>query len=168
MKPKRTLEEKEKAAVERIDRLLTALAQERQLPKPHYQVYALRRLKKLDPFKPGRPGGLTLTTTINPVRCGAWFYAQGHPGKGLSYHCITVFVRDGRATSNIAVVEEFYHHLDWFTEPGKWKHPNEPGYAEWHASEERRAKSQTRRWWRKHRKKWSPRKYGYRTVPVKD
>lgn len=160
-KQKRTLEERETEAAERADKLLTHLANEHKVEKPHYQIYALRCLKKLEPFKPRQTIPLTWTQRINPVPCGAWFYDGGRRPKKPMRHCITLFVRSGQI-SMITTIHEFFHYLKWRRDQEGWRYYNEEGYAEWYREEQKRAESETRKWWKKNREQWNTQKYGYR------
>jgi len=123
--------------VEEIDGLLEELSKKYEVPKPHYCIYEIRPVKKLEPFVfPSSKDYLQLklcgyTDPLIPMRAGFRRDGQSHE------ICYITFLMRGRGISRKTIVHEFIHYVHYVKNGYKYEEDRE--------AEEKRTRNETER-----------------------
>ena len=116
--------------LEKVDALLEALAQEYNVPKPRYEIWLVRRIKKANPIKTNFGG--TIQVYEFPFNRGFFRYAG---------RIVTILVGANRQANMGTIIHEFLHYKR-YVERG-YKLPED------FEEEERMTKRETRQYLKK-------------------
>lgn len=137
--------------IQEVDKLLTDLSTEFNVPKPNYCIFETKILKRLDKWDlmPESPGVFTVkASNYKPPFLFDACFVSDHLGTKKGKTCyITLLSKNGRHVSKKALVHEFFHYKHYVECGYDWSGDKE--LQEYRESEEKRTQSETRKYMKK-------------------
>lgn len=149
-----TLSQKDQKIMQDVDKLLTDLSTEFNVPKPNYCIFKIKILKRLGKWNLG-PDYLGLVTIQMknydpPFLFAACFVPGGFSGNRKGPDCyITLLSKNNRPVSKRFIIHEFFHYKHYVESDYDWSNRT----SEEQKQEEKRTESETRKYMRKLREK---------------